>query len=185
MWNSLLHRITEPFVALGPLLPKLLIGLIVGLILINIIVAVSKSLLKVARVPRSLSDIILSLAGIVLWIMLLSELAKTAGLSAVAITISGSLVVIGLALANGAGSMTSDIIAAFFIARDRDFEIGYRIKTGDIEGIIDKIDVRRVRIVGDDGRRFIVPNTNLDKNGWVLINTHKEENKETRDKCVN
>lgn len=185
MWQSLLHRIETPFLAIGPLMPKLLVGIIVGIICIYIAIAITRSLLKVARVPKSLAEITLSLAGIILWIMLLAELAKTAGLSSIALTISGSLVVLGLALANGAGALTSDIIAAFFIAKDRDFEIGYRIKTGDIEGIIDKIDVRKVRIVGDDRRRHVVPNTNLDKNGWTLINIDKEENKEKRQKGIN
>lgn len=185
MWDGLLHRLVQPFVSFGPLLPKVIVGLLVGIVLINIAIYVSRGLLRVGRVPRSLSDIILSLGAIVLWIMLLAELAKAVGLSSIAVTISGSLIVIGLALANGAGSMTSDIIAAFFIAKDKDFEIGYRIKTGDIEGIIDKIDVRKVRIVGDDGQRYVVPNTNLDKNGWVLLNTDKQENKEQRNKSVN
>lgn len=185
MWQSLIHRIVQPFISLGPILPKLIVGLVVGFIFINILLSIMRSLLKVGRVPKSLSDIITSLGSIVLWVMLLGELAKTAGLSSIAVTISGSLVVIGLALANGAGTMTSDIIAAFFIAKDKDFEIGYRIKTADIEGVVDKIDVRKVRIVGDDGQRYVVPNTNLDKNGWVLLNTDKAENKAKREQSVN
>lgn len=170
MWDNIIHRITKPFIDFGPIVPKLVLGLIIGAILIQLGLWLLRHLLKIGRIPRSLIDIVMSLGAIVLWIMLLGELAKTVGLSSIALTISGSLVVLGFALANGATALTSDVISAFFLAKDRDFEIGYTIKTGDIEGVVKKIDVRKVRIDGKDGKRFVVPNSNLDKNGWVLIN---------------
>lgn len=185
MWHGLLTRITQPFINFGPLVPKMLVGLIVGALLIKIGLLVLSKILKIGRIPRSLIDIVVSLGAVILWIMLLSELAKTIGLSSVALTISGSLVVLGFALANGATALTSDIISAFFIAKDRDFNVGNRIKTGDAEGIVEKIDVRKVRIIDDEGRKYIIPNANLDKNGWILIakdgeNYNKEKDNKTK-----
>ncbi len=185
MWQGLLNRITQPFLDFGPLIPKIVIGILIGAILIKVSLLVLSKILKISRIPRSLIDIVISLGAVILWIMLLAELAKVMGLSSVAVTISGSLVVLGFALANGATALTTDIISAFFIAKDRDFNIGNRIKTGDAEGIIDKIDVRKVRITDDEGRRHVIPNANLDKNGWILIsrdgqNYKKVEVKKTK-----
>jgi small-conductance mechanosensitive channel len=106
---------------------------------------------------------------IIFWVLLFAELARSLGFTSIAITISGSLLVLGLALANGATTLTSDIISGVFLAKDEDFEVGYRVKTGDVEGIIQKIDIRKVRIITDDDKLHIVPNVNLDKNGWVVL----------------
>ncbi len=183
MFENLLHRFTQPFINFGPMIPKLILGVVVGGLIIKIGLSALGKLLKIGRVPRSLIDIIQSLSAVILWIMLLGELAKAAGLSSIAVTISGSLVVLGFALANGATALTSDIIAAFFIAKDRDFNIGDRIKTGDVEGIVTKIDIRKVRVKTDDGKLFIVPNTNLDKNGWMLYaKDYQESSDKNEDK---
>ncbi len=169
MWSDLINRFAQPIINFWPLLPKIILGLFVGAVAIKILLEIVQKLLKVGRVPRTLIDIIASLGAIILWIMLLSEVAKFVGLSSIAVTISGSLVVLGFALANGATALTSDVISAFFLAKDRDFNIGYTIKTADIEGEIIKIDVRKIRVRGKDGKLFVIPNANLDRNGWCVI----------------
>jgi len=175
MWQNIMDRISQPFINIGPMVPKLILGLIIGAIFIQIGLWLLKNVMKIGRIPKTLIDITLSLSAVILWIMLLGELAKTVGLSSIAITISGSLVVLGFALANGATALTSDIISAFFIAKDRDFNIGNYIKTGDVEGVVEKIDIRKVRIRGAENKLTIVPNTNLDKNGWTLIDKDGED----------
>lgn len=174
MFISIINRLYEPLVSFAPRLPKLVIGLVLGIIIIKFLMYLATNALKVARMPKALAGIISSLLAIVLWILFFSELARTMGLSSVALTVSGSLVVLGLALANGAGSLTSDILSGLFLAKDSDFEIGFKVKTGDTIGVIQKVDIRKVRILDEDGKVHIVPNSNLDKNGWIVIERNNE-----------
>lgn len=167
--NYINTKFWDPILNYLPRLPFLLLGLVIGYIIIRIILSVLKNTLKITKVPKALSGIIISMLTIVFWILLFAELSRSLGFTSIAITISGSLLVLGLALANGATTLTSDIISGVFLAKDEDFEVGFRVKTGDVEGVVQKIDIRKVRIISDDGKLHIVPNVNLDKNGWVVL----------------
>lgn len=177
MFIDLVDSFINPIKAILPKLPPLLLALVLGIIIIKILTELSKYFLKIARVPKALTSIIMSLLLIVLWILLFSELAREMGMTSVALTVSGSLIVLGLALSNGATALTSDIIAGVFLAKDRDFEIGYKVKIGEIEGVIQNIDVRKVRVVDNEGRLHIIPNANIDKSGWMVLERELKDDK--------
>jgi len=170
MEEGFIDRLGDLFINLLPKLPGLIIGLIAGYLLIRLLTFLLRRVLKVVRLNKALIDITVSLGNVLLWILLLSELLRQAGLNNLALTISGSLVALGFALANGTQALTGDIIAGLFLARDKDFECGYRVKIGDIEGVVDKIDIRKVRIKSDDGKVHVLPNSKVDNaNGWTII----------------
>lgn len=177
MFIDLVDSFINPIKAILPKLPPLLLALVLGIILIKVLTELSKYFLKIARVPKTLTSIIMSLLSIVLWILLFSELAREMGMTSVALTVSGSLIVLGLALSNGATVLTSDIIAGVFLAKDRDFEIGYKVKIGDIEGIIQYVDVRKVRVVDDEDKLHIIPNATIDKSGWTVLERELKDDK--------
>ncbi len=174
---DILQKFYEPIVVFAPKIPLLIVGLIAGILIIRLLLVLMERTLKIARAPKALSGIVISLVAIILWIMLFSEIARELGLSSVAVTISGSLIVLGLALANGASSLTSDIIAGVFIAKDDDFEVGFTVSNGKVKGIVQKIDIRKVRIIDKDGILHIVPNASIDKSGWSIIERGPKDNK--------
>jgi len=169
-----LSKIVQAFL---PKLPIIIIGLIAGYIIVKIILFFLKKGLRLVKAPKPVIDIMISLASIVLWIIFFSELARHLGLSGIAVTFSGVLIAVGLAIANGASSLTSDIITGLFLARDPDFDVGYRVKNGDIEGRIKKIDIRKVRIEDDKGIVHILPNSKFDSNGWSVLDRGPKDNK--------
>lgn len=171
MWGSLINHFLDPFISLGPKIPALLLGLLFGYLVILFINATVGNAMKVAKIPAALRNITTSLLTVILWIILFSELAREAGLTSLAIKISGSLLIIGLAVANGLSSLANDVVSGIFLAKDRDFEIGYKIKVGDIEGTIKKIDIRKTRLEGKDGKIYIVPNSKIDLVGWIVEET--------------
>lgn len=65
----------------------------------------------------------------------------------------------------------------FFLAKDRDFEIGYKVKIGEITGLVQSIDVRKVRIVDSEGKLHIIPNANIDKSGWKVLEREPKDDK--------
>ena len=133
--------------------------------------------LRFSRMPRALISVVASLALIVMWVILFAEIARQLGMGSLAVTISGSLAVLALALATGASGLASDVISGVFLARDPDFEIGYKIKIGDITGLVHSVDIRKIRVVDDDGVIHVFPNTKLDKDGWQVLSREVEENK--------
>ena len=177
MFIDLVDSFINPIKAIIPKLPPLLLALVLGIIIIKVLTELSKYFLKIARVPKALTSILMSILSIVLWILLFSELAREMGMTSVALTVSGSLVVLGLALSNGATVLTADIIAGVFLAKDRDFEIGYKVKIGDVEGIVQHVDVRKVRLVDEKGLLHIIPNANIDKSGWTVLERELKDDK--------
>lgn len=126
------------------------------------------------RLNHAMRELLTSLASVFLWVLFAAEIATLLGLSNLAIAISGSAVAFGFAIASGASALASDVIAGLSLAKDRDFEVGFRIKVGDVEGIIQGIDVRKVRILSDNGLINVVPNSKIDNaNGWTVIERKK------------
>ena len=155
-------------------LPNLLITIVVGYAVILIVRFLLKRLFRISFGNKALKDIILSTIDIALWILFMALVLQQLGLNQVALALSGSVAVIGLAVSMGSSSFIADLIAGIFLAQDRSFHIGERIKVNDIEGHIEKMDARKVRIRDDEGNLHIYPNSIFDKAPWVVL-VNKEE----------
>ncbi len=158
----------------GPKLPELVVSLVIGFIAIKIILLVATHALRVTRMPKSLTTLLSGIIGVVLWILLFTEIAREAGMTSLAITISGSAVVVGLVLANAFAPVIADIASGLYLAKDPDFEVGYRVKIGEVEGTIRKVDIRKVRIRDDKGKLHIYPNSVVDKAAWTVVDRDPE-----------
>jgi small-conductance mechanosensitive channel len=175
MIQRFLQALWSPIAHYGPKIPELIVTAIIGIIFVEIIIWIIARSFRLIKISRALANILTSLIGVLLWVMLFSEIAREAGLTNLAITISGSIIVIGLALANGASSLTADIISGLYLAKDPDFEIGYRVRIGQLEGNIRKIDMRKVRVRDDEGKLHIFPNNVIDKAEWIVLHREAEE----------
>lgn len=158
----------------GPKLPELIVSLIIGVIAIKIISMIFRNALRVTKMPKSLTSLLSGIIGVVLWILLFTEIAREAGMTSLALTISGSALIIGLVLANAFAPVIADIASGLYLVKDPDFEVGYRVKIGDVEGIIRKIDIRKVRIRDDKGKLHIYPNSVVDKATWAVLDRDPE-----------
>jgi small-conductance mechanosensitive channel len=164
-----LTKIGNDIIAYAPKIPEIIFSLLIGAIIIYVVLTLLTNGLKVVHVPRALAQILKSLCSIVLWIILLADILRQLGLNQVAVTLSGSLLIIGLAIANGANTLVSDILSGLFLAKDPDFDVGYKVKVGDIEGLIETIDFRKTRIRTEDNRLIVLPNSLVDKDKWQII----------------
>ncbi len=167
-----------------PRIPELLVTLVAGYIIIALLIAGLTRGLRLFHLPKALIEILKSLTLVVLWIVLVSHLLRLLGLSQVAVTLSGSLLVIGLAIANGAQAMVSDVISGLFLAKDPDFNIGYTIKVGETEGVIEAIDIRKTRVRGKDDTLFVLPNAQIDKEHWQVVNRGAKQKDEMAAKGI-
>ncbi|PIU24304.1 hypothetical protein COT12_01750, partial [Candidatus Berkelbacteria bacterium CG08_land_8_20_14_0_20_39_8] len=102
---DILGRFWQPVANFGPKIPGIIVSLLVGYVIIRIILAILHKVLKFSRIPRALVSVVVSLALIVMWVILFAEIARELGLGSLAITISGSLAVLAIALASGASGL--------------------------------------------------------------------------------
>lgn len=157
-----------------PKLPGALLTFLIGYLVVRIIQAVVEVGLRTARVNRPLAEIIISILSIVLWAGVAALVFQSLGLTQIALALSGTVAIVALGISSGATKLVSDIVAGVFLAKSRDFKIGQQIKIGDVQGRIYSLDSRKVRIMGDDGTLFILPNTKFDEQMWQII-PEKEE----------
>lgn len=160
---------SEPILKALPHLPQAVLTLLVGIIVIHIFQWIFERILKLARTPRSLFSILSSISKVILWVILIAAVFQSLGLTQIAFAFSGSIAILGVAIGTGANVFVQDIIAGLFLSRDPDFDVGYTVKVGEIEGMIRRIDIRKVRIEDAKGRVHVLPNSNMDKASWVVL----------------
>lgn len=93
------------------------------------------------------------------------------GLGHLALAASVSVAVLSVAFATGVSSVIADILAGVFLAKDPDFKLGDKVKLGDpvTEGIVEAMDMRRVRIRDKSNKLHVIPNSVVERKEWVVI----------------
>lgn len=173
------NTVTDPLVnGARHILPKIPLAfgaLLFGIVVIRLTSWLIQFLLGFVHLPRGLKGIIQSLADALLWVFLIIGVMQVLGLNNIALAFSGSVIAIGLAIGNGASTLASDILAGIFLAKDRDFSIGDHVKAGEgTEGIIENMDMRRIRIRDGKGQLHVIPNSVVERKEWVLIESRSQ-----------
>jgi small-conductance mechanosensitive channel len=164
------------------LLPTLF-NLLLGIIIIRILVRGARLLLKLTQIQTGLRYVYTSLFETVLWVILTATLLQEIGLGSIIYFFTGSIAAIGIAMAAGGSTLVSDIIAAIFLAQDKDFNIGDEVRVGwdpVTEGLIERMDVRRIRLRDKDGVLHVIPNSLVERKEWVVLKRRSEITSITR-----
>lgn len=157
-------------------LPQLLLTLIVGFFVIKIIKAVIHGLIHVSKTNSAMKGILMSVIDIALWMFLFAALLQQIGLPQVALALSSTVAIAGLAIATGSSVFIQDLVSGLFLAQDPDFNVGDRIKVLDLEGIVERMDARKIRMRDDKGLLHIFPNSTFDKSAWTVIQRKGDKN---------
>ena len=168
---DILNAFIQPFLLLAPKVPNTIINFIIGYIIIKIIMYILKKSIKYFRLTKSFRGLVLACVHAILWAFLIMHLLEILGLSSLVVIISGSAVFLGFILNQGLAQTISDIASSISLAQDKDFRIGSRvsINEGKTIGEICALDMRKVRIIDDDGKLHVLPNSVVDKNEWILL----------------
>jgi hypothetical protein len=110
---------------------------------------------------------------------------KALGLDEVALAVSGSIALVALALATAASGTTGDIIAGIFLAGEEDFKVGYTVTPAGVTGVIKSIDLRKSRIVAEDGKLHVVPNKAVETATWEVEAQGKADKTEEKERVRN
>ncbi len=157
-----------------PKIPAAVVALLLGFIIIKIVSRFLKASLRLTHWPVGLQEIMATLLRIVMWGLLLIAVLQILGLSSVALAVTGSFAILLLGFSSGISSTVSDLMAGLQLANDKDFRVGYKVRVGDNKtvGVIREMDIKKTRILGEDGQLHVVPNSVIEKNEWVVIERH-------------
>lgn len=148
--------------------PALLLTFLIGYLVIKIVRGLLHNLIKVTRANQAMKGIMLSVIDVGLWILLLAALLQQIGLTQLSLALSGTVVIAGLAVSSGSAAFIQDLVAGIFMAQDPDFRLGQRVKIDSVEGVVEKMDARKVRVRDDKDDLHIFPNSLFDRTAWVV-----------------
>ena len=153
-----------------------LFNLLIGILIIRILAKLLRLILKATHMQTGMRYVLTSIVEGLMWALLTFVLLKTLGLNDVIFFFTGSLAAIGIAMAAGGSTLVSDIVAAIFLARDGDFNVGDEVIAGEVptQGIIERMDARRTRIRDADGNLHIIPNSVVERKEWVVVKRRTE-----------
>lgn len=150
-------------------LPDLLLTLVFGYIVIKLIKSLIKGVISFSRANSALKGILFSVLDVVMWVLLIAVLLQQVGLTQISFALSGAVAISALAISAGSASFVQDLVAGIFLSQDTDFNAGDRIKIGEVEGVIERMDARKIRLRDDKGKLHIFPNSFFDKSTWIVL----------------
>lgn len=168
-FTSFSDRIFELLIKAWDKLPELALTFIVGYIIIKILKVIIRGVIRVSHTNAAMKEILLSIIDIGLWVLLLAALLTQIGLTQIAFALSGTVAIAGIAISVGAGAFVQDLVSGIFLAKDPDFNIGDRLKVDEVEGVVERMDARKIRLRDDKGKLHVIPNSILDKTAWIVI----------------
>lgn len=145
--------------------------LIIGLVVIELILLAMPLIFRFTNLKPGLQRVIKSLGRVFLWIVLFVAVIQALGLNNVFVALTGSSVILALFLSTGIAPLVTDILSGLFLASDREFQPGAKVRAGDksSEGEIVNMDIRKVYIRDKTGKVHVIPNSLVEKNEWVIL----------------
>jgi small conductance mechanosensitive channel len=130
-------------------------------------------ILKKVGVLSELVTLILELVRFFYWVFLFAFIFNIFGFKEIAFVLGGSLAMVGLGLAKSVTSVASDLISGIFLIFDDDLNTGIQVKAGGIEGEIESIGIRKIKIVDNEGNLHVIPNKKVDDSIIMIITNDK------------
>jgi moderate conductance mechanosensitive channel len=142
--------------------------LVIGNWVLGITTRAAISGARKAHMKPALVDLLTAGVTAAGWVLIAAGVLQALNLNELAIAVGGSISLVALGIATAASGNLGDIIAGVFLASDPDFGNGFTIKTGEITGTIERIDLRKTRVRTEDGKLHIIPNKSIESSVWIV-----------------
>jgi len=137
-------------------LPDLVLTLIFGYIVIKVIKSLVIGVISFSRANSALKGILFSVLDVVMWILLIAVMLQQIGLTQISIALSGAVAISALAISAGSAAFVQDLVAGIFLSQDSDFNAGDLLRVGEIEGVVERMDARKIRLRDEKGKLHII-----------------------------
>ncbi|NLA58585.1 MAG: mechanosensitive ion channel [Firmicutes bacterium] len=158
--------------------PAAILILAVGAVIVKVVKSLIGRAANVTRMDPTLGTLLQSTVTFAGWVLILTAATAALGLQQVSLALGGSIALVAMALASSVNSVTQDLLAGVFLIGDKDFKVGYTVRTGAIEGVVEAVGIRKTKIRDGDGTLHTVPNRLIDNATYVLVSKNgvgKEE----------
>lgn len=150
-------------------IPELVILLVFAIFGVPLLCRFVNRALRRFTLQAALRHLVVDVVRLIAYVLVFLALLYSLGLTGIAATISGSVLLVGVALGQAFKDLLTDVISGFAMARDEDFNVGYKVKIGGTTGVIKDIGLRKVRIIDEDGRLRVLANSGVEKSEWVIV----------------
>lgn len=170
--GSAFERIGTAFIdGLVAAVPRILSAVVflgVAYLAIKLVLVVIRSILERVYPPeqRLVVDLLVTVVGLFLWFGAGLAVLHIVGMGEVAASLGTAVGFIGLGIAFALKEMIADTVAGVYLLRDPDFNAGDRVETAAVSGTIRRIDLRKTRIVGEEGELIVLANRDVEKK-WI------------------
>lgn len=164
VWKSLATEVVN-YVSKAPTILTILLG---TWLLSRFAVRIATGAGRLARTDPAVVRLIASSVKFVAWIFGFTAVFNALGLTQIAITLGGTVALVGMSLASGLNTIPQDLLAGIFLISDEDFKAGRMVKTGGIEGVLREVTIRKTKIVDAEGKLHVIPNRTIDQATYVI-----------------
>jgi small-conductance mechanosensitive channel len=169
--NLYLEAFQPLFTGIFNAVPKVLAGavfLALAYPAVKLVLWTVRSSLETSKRDPLIVDLGVSVASIFLWFGVSLAFLSVVGLEDIAASLGTATGFIGLGIAFALKGMIADTVAGVYLLKDDDFNPGDRVKTGDSEGVVQDIDLRKTRMELDSGDITVLSNQEVEKK-WTKL----------------
>ena len=150
--------------------PEIVILLVFAIFGVPLLSSFANRALRRFGMRKVLRQLLVRVIRLAAYLLTFLALLYSFGFTGLAATISGSVLLVGVALGQSFKDLLADVIAGFSMARDDDFNVGYRVKIGrDTTGVIKDVGLRKIRLIDEDGRLRVLSNSEVEKSEWIIL----------------
>ena len=150
---------------------KLLLSIIILILALNIFKYIKKFIFKLLNKSQIIPDLvtlIIEMTRFFYWILIFALILNLFGFEEIALALGGSLALVGLGLAKSISSLASDLISGIFLIFDEDFNVGIQTMAGGVEGKVESIGIRKIKIRDNEGNLHVIPNKKVDDTTIII-----------------
>ncbi|MBQ8425916.1 MAG: mechanosensitive ion channel [Clostridia bacterium] len=170
-WNKIWNTIKDFFINNGWNIVKFFAVLFIGIMLIKIVMNILKKVLFKTKVEKITLQFMLGVIKFLMYLVLVLSLLSIMGIQITGIltAFSAVLLAIGVALENNIANFANGIV----IVTTQMFNKGDYIICNDVEGSIENINFLFTTIKTSDGKKVILPNSDIVNNPVTNISAYE------------
>ncbi|AZH25154.1 mechanosensitive ion channel domain-containing protein [Haloplanus aerogenes] len=180
--NVLGQALVEFVGRLTDALPTIITGLVFFLlaaVLVKLVLATLRGALARTMVGESpiYRQFLTTVVAVFLWFGVGLSTLSVVGLDGIAASLGTAAGFVALGVSYATSDMIADAVAGVYLLRDPDFEAGDTVRVGDMEGVVESIELRKTRFaVGED--TVVRGNADIEAR-WTKVDTESSRGSST------
>lgn len=145
-----------------------LLFLVVAFVVIRVVRAAVREVAGRVYPAEVVVDLVVTLAGVVLWFGAALVVLSILGLGAIAASLGTAAGFVGLGIAYALSDMLADVVAGVYLVRDPDFTVGDAVETADATGEVADVSLRKSRLTLEGGDTLVLANHDVERR-WTKL----------------